>query len=74
MINVTPNLFYNLGDNSALAQLVVQWDMAQDWQLLGALNLPIGPAGTEFGGLELEGEDLDLGAGPGVFAQVAFYF
>ncbi|KAA1189237.1 hypothetical protein F0M18_16320 [Pseudohalioglobus sediminis] len=74
LLNVTPTLFYNLGDNSALAQLVLQWDLAQDWQLLGALNLPLGPAGTEFGGLEITGDELNLGSGPGLFAQLAYYF
>ena len=74
LLNFTPNLFYNLGDNSALTQLVLQWDLAQDWQFLGAINLPLGPTGTEFGGLETGVDDLTLGTGPGVFAQIAFYF
>ena len=74
LLNVSPNLFYNLGDNSALAQVILQWDLAQDWQVLGALNLPLGPSGTEYGGLETGQDDLNLGTGPGLFAQVAFYF
>lgn len=74
LINVTPNIFYNLGDGSALAQLVVQWDMAQNWQVLGAINAPIGPAGTEYGGLETGQDDLSLGVGPGLFVQLAWYF
>lgn len=74
LVHLSPTLFYNLGDNSALAQLVLQWDVAQDWQVLGALNLPLGPAGTEYGGIEIGLEGLTLGTGPGLFAQVAFYF
>jgi hypothetical protein len=74
LVNLSPSLFVNLGDRSALAQLVLQWDLAQDWQVLGAVNLPVGPAGTEYGGLDSGVAGLTLGTGPGVFAQVAFYF
>ncbi len=74
LVNIIPNLFYNIGDNSALAQMVVQWDLAQDWQILGALNVPVGPTGTEYGGLETGTEDLNLGGGPGFFTQLAYYF
>jgi hypothetical protein len=65
LLQLTPNLFVNLGDGSALAQLVFSWSLAQDWQLLAALNVPVGPPGTEYGSLE-EGNSL--------FAQLAWYF
>ncbi|MFV8816167.1 hypothetical protein [Haliea sp. E17] len=74
LLNLTGNLFYNLGDGSALAQGVAQWDLAQNWQLLGALNLPLGPEGTEYGGLETAYEGLTLGTGPSLFLQLAWYF
>jgi len=74
LLNVFPNLFVNLGDGSALAQLVARWDLGQDWQLLASLNVPVGPSGTEYGGLETGIEKLTLGAGPSLFAQLAFYF
>jgi hypothetical protein len=77
LVNVTPNLFVNLGDQSALVQVVTQWDAGQDWQALGSINVPVGPNGTEFGGLKLgEGmlEGRSLAAGPSVFLQLAYYF
>lgn len=74
LVHLTPNLFWNLGDDSALAQLVAQWDVGQNWQLLGAVNVPIGPSGTEYGGLETGLEELTLSTGPGLFVQVAWYF
>ncbi|RLA58922.1 MAG: hypothetical protein DRR04_09840 [Gammaproteobacteria bacterium] len=74
LLNVIPNLFVNLGDGSVLAQLVAQWDVGQDWQLLASLNVPVGPSGTEYGGLETGIEKLTLAAGPSLFAQLAFYF
>ena len=42
LLNITSNLFANLEDGSALAQLVAQWDLAQDWQLLAAATAPLG--------------------------------
>lgn len=74
LLNLTPNLFVNLGDSSALLQLVMQWDLAQNWQLLGALSAPLGSSGTEYGGLETGVDDLTLEVGPSLFAQIAWYF
>ncbi|MEQ8801901.1 hypothetical protein [Haliea sp.] len=73
LLQLTPSLFANLGDGSALAQLSLRWDVHQDWQVLGALNLPLGPAGTEYGGVRM-GEGVDLATGPALFAQLAWYF
>ncbi|MEP5567118.1 MAG: hypothetical protein ABJN62_04725 [Halioglobus sp.] len=70
----TPNMFFNLGDSSGLLQLVGNYDLAQDWQLLVAGNVPFGEDGTEFGGLDTPVEDLQFSAGPSIFAQIAFYF
>jgi len=36
-------------------------------------QVPIGPDGSEFGGIE-SGTGLYLASGPGVFAQLAWYF
>jgi hypothetical protein len=71
---LTPNMFLNLGDSSALVQVVGQYDLAQDWQLLVAGNLPLGADGTEFGGLDTPVEGLQFSSGPSLFAQLAFYF
>ncbi|MCW8194119.1 hypothetical protein F6455_04890 [Proteobacteria bacterium 005FR1] len=75
----TPSLLINLQDESALLQLSNRYDIAQNWQLLASLNLPLGSSGTEYGGLAmglnevLIGAD-NLGSEFGLFAQVAFYF
>jgi len=74
LVHLTPNLFVNMGDGSALLQLVLQWDLAQNWQVLGSFSAPLGPGGTEFGGLESGVEDLTLATGPSLFAQIAWYF
>jgi len=74
LLNFTPNVFINLTDPSALAQLVLSWDFRQDLQLLGALNMPIGPGGSEYGGIETEQAGQYLSTGASLFAQLAWYF
>ncbi|MEH6583980.1 MAG: hypothetical protein V7754_18745 [Halioglobus sp.] len=74
LINMTPNMFVNLGDGSGLAQFVGQYDFKQNWQALLAINLPFGSSGTEFGGLDTGVEDKQFSSGPGLFAQIALYF
>jgi hypothetical protein len=74
LLNLTTNLFANLEDGSALAQLVLQWDLAQDWQLLAAVTAPLGSGGTEYGGIETGLDQLTLAVGPSLLVQLAWYF
>jgi hypothetical protein len=69
-----PNFFVNLEDPSALAQVVVQYDWRQNLLLLGALNVPIGSDGSEYGGIEAPVEGLYFSTGASLFAQLAWYF
>ncbi len=71
---LTPNLFTNLADGSALLQLVSQNNLGDNLTFLGALNLPIGPDGSEYGGIETGEPGQFFSTGPGVFAQIAWYF
>ena len=74
LLMLIPNFFINLQDPSALAQLVVQYDWKQDLMVLGAVNLPIGPDGSEYGGAPTAVDGLYFSTGPSVFAQLAWYF
>ena len=74
LLNITPNLFINMGDGSALAQVVAQWSVSQNWQILGSVSIPMGPVGTEYGGLETGVGQATLSTGPALFAQLAWYF
>jgi hypothetical protein len=74
LFTLTPNIFVNADDGSALVQVVAQWSFRQDWQLLASLNVPVGPDGSEYGGLETGVEGLTLASGPAVFTQLAWYF
>ena len=71
---LTPNAFINLSDGSMLAQLVSSYDFKQNWQLLAALGVPVGPTGTEFGGIESAVPGKTFGTGLNLFVQLAWYF
>jgi hypothetical protein len=74
LLNFTPNVFINFSDPSALAQVVLSYDWKQDIQLLAALNIPIGPGGTEYGGVDAGQPGQYVSTGPSLFAQLAWYF
>jgi len=69
-----PNIFVNLADPSALAQLVLSYDWKEDLQILAALNIPLGPNGSEYGGIETQQPGAFLSTGASLFAQLAWYF
>jgi hypothetical protein len=71
---LTPNVFINLQDPSALAQLVFSNDLLQNLQLWSAVNIPLGADGTEFGGAASEIPELYLSAGPSVSVQLVWYW
>jgi hypothetical protein len=72
--SVTPVLLANIGDPSALLQLMSTYSLGDNMTLRGSINLPIGSNGTEFGGIETGVPGLYLSTGPGLFAQFAWYF
>ena len=43
-------------------------------EFIGALNLPIGPDGSEYGGIALDTPGVFLSTDLGLFAQLAWYF
>ena len=71
---VTPIVLANLGDPSALLQLTSRYSLGDNLSLLGSVNLPVGASGTEFGGIETGIPGRYLASGPGLFAQIAWYF
>lgn len=74
LLNLTPNIFVNIIDPSALAQFILSYDWKQDIQVLVSLSIPIGPDGTEYGGIEAARPELYVSTGPSLFAQLAWYF
>lgn len=71
---VTPTLLTNVSDPSALLQLVTNYSLSDNMTILASLNLPVGPKGSEFGGIEAGVPDRYLSGGAGLFAQIAWYF
>ncbi len=71
---LTPNVFINMNDHSFLAQLVTSYDLKQDWQLLAAIGIPVGAAGTEYGGIDSGVAGKQLSTEFNLFAQLAWYF
>ena len=72
--NVSPVLLANLEDPSALLQLTSSYSLSDNMTLLGNINIPIGPSGSEFGGIDTGGAGRYLSTGAGLFAQFAWYF
>ena len=71
---VSPVLLANLDDPSALLQLTSSYSLSDNMTLLGNINVPIGPSGTEFGGIDSGIAGRYLSTGTGLFAQFAWYF
>ncbi len=71
---LTPNIFLNVEDGSALVQLVTQNDLKENLAFLGSVNVPIGPKGSEYGGIESLITDRYISSDLSIFAQFAWYF
>jgi hypothetical protein len=67
-------LFANVGDGSALLQFLIRNNLSENIEFLGALNFPLGPDGSEYGGIQAGAVDLFFSTSASVFAQLAFYF
>ena len=71
---VTPTVLANVADPSGLFQLVTNYSLSDDMTFLASINVPLGPKGSEFGGIESGFPDRYLSGGAGLFAQIAWYF
>ena len=71
---VSPTLLSNIEDPSALLQLVSNYSVSDNATLLGSLNLPLGPNGSEFGGIETGIPGRFFAQDAGLFLQFAWYF
>ena len=74
LFQLTPNVFANLGDPSALVPVVFQTDLRETLLLWSAVNVPVGADGTEFGGIPTQMPGLFLSSGPSVSVQLVWYW
>ncbi len=71
---LAPTLFTNIEDGSALLQIVTRNNLSEEMEFIGALNIPIGPDGSEYGGIALDTPGVFLSTDASLFAQLAWYF
>jgi hypothetical protein len=75
LLQINPVLFINLGDSSGMLQVLGTYSLTENFDLLAGFNLPFGPDGSEFGGLETAASDGRLLAPANtLFARLAWYF
>ena len=74
LLLITPNLFVNLDDPSALIQFTAYYDWKQNLTLLGGFALPIGPTGTEFGGIPTDTPGTYLSSGISAYGKISYFF
>ena len=48
---LAPTVFANIEDPSALLQIVTRNNLGENMEFIGALNIPLGPDGSEYGGI-----------------------
>ena len=71
---LTPNVFVNVADPSALVQVVFQNDLRENLLLWSAINFPVGADGTEFGGAASGIPGIYLSSGPSASVQLVWYW
>ena len=74
LFTLTPNVFWNVGDGSALLQLVSTNSLGDNLTLLGAVGVPLGPSGTEYGGIETDIPGVYFSSSLNAFLQLNWYF
>ena len=75
LLQFNPVLFINLGDGSGMLQFIGSYSLSENIDLLAGFNLPAGPDGSEFGGLNTVAADTGLLTPPNtLFARLAWYF
>jgi len=64
----------NIEAPSAILQPYVAWDITQNLQMTGGLNLYYGDRGSEFGGFKLPGTDLRNRPPNNAYLWFIYYF
>ena len=75
LLQIAPTAIVNLDDGSVYAVAQTTWSLKQNLNLVAGVQLPIGPAKTEFGGIPLAGDTPPYDEQPGtLYAQLRQYF
>jgi len=75
LLSLSPGLIVNLDDRSFYVSAEGKWSLGDNSMLLLGLQAPVGPRGTEFGGLPVSGSAAPFSAEPTtVYLQLRRYF
>lgn len=74
LLNITPAVFLNLNDQSALLQLSANYSVSDEMVFLASVAKPLGEKGSEYGGVESALPGRYFTQGLSVQAQLAWYF
>jgi len=75
LLTLSPTLIANLNDGSFYLLSSATYSVADNLALIGGVQLPIGPRGSEFGGLHSAPSDgSTVGPSPQLYIQVRQYF
>jgi hypothetical protein len=64
----------NVEDPSGILQPYATWDIAQNLQLTGGVNVSYGAQGTEYGGFKLPGTDIRTQSPDNAYLWLLYYF
>ena len=75
LLTLSPSLIVNLNDGSVYAAGEADWSLNDNTDLIAGVQVPIGPNGSEFGGLPLTGTGAPYVAAPAsAYVQLRRYF
>ena len=74
LFNLHLTSIVNLKDPSGFLQPMATYDIRQNFQILMGANIPRGPKGSEFGGIEIPGTDFTTRASNTVYMWISYYF
>jgi len=74
LVKVSLTAINNIEDPSGILQPYAVWDITQNLQIIGGLNISCGDKGTEFGGFKLPGTDLRNKAPDSAYLWFIYYF
>jgi hypothetical protein len=75
LLNVSPTLIVDLDDRSLYALIAATYSLSDNLNLIGGLQVPVGPAGSEFGGIGLmPGSPTVLAPATELYLQMRRYF
>ena len=74
LVNFFLSTIVNLDDPSMLVQPRIVWDVLASTRIMAGVDLPVGSAGTEYGGLKVPAVDRTAGAPVRVYLIATWYF